>query len=162
MSEMIDVTPGSEPMRRRQKGKLRRAMKDLLLLLPNLFKLLLRLVKDVRVSRTDKIILGGTILYVITPLDFIPDMIPFIGQIDDSYLVAISLLRLLNRADDQIVAQHWDGEMNIKKLLNSIVDVATFFLPKSVRNALTAKIEVREPRQLRAISGGKDRKQPVA
>jgi uncharacterized membrane protein YkvA (DUF1232 family) len=131
-------------------------MKDLLLFLPNLLKLLVRLVRDPRVSRADKVILGGTILYVIAPLDFIPDMIPFIGQIDDSYLVAISLIRLLNRTDPSVVLGHWDGEINVKRLLDTIVEVATVFLPKSVRYALTAKIDVNEPRSLRAVRGAKE------
>lgn len=41
-----------------KRGALRRRMKDLLMLLPNLLKLLVRLVRDPRVSRADKVILG--------------------------------------------------------------------------------------------------------
>lgn len=125
------------------------------MLLPNFLKLLVRLVRDPRVSRADKVILGGTILYVIAPLDFIPDMIPFIGQVDDTYLVAISLIRLLTRTDATVVLDHWDGELNIKRLLDSIVEIATVFLPKSVKYALTAKIDVNEPRSLRRVRGAK-------
>ncbi|MBI4482708.1 MAG: DUF1232 domain-containing protein, partial [Acidobacteria bacterium] len=84
-------------------------MKRLLLLLPNLLKLLYRLLKDPRVSREDKIILGATVAYVVTPLDFVPDFIPFFGQVDDAYLVALALLRLLNRTDEAILREHWDG-----------------------------------------------------
>lgn len=151
MPNVTETAESSEP--RKERGAMRLRMKDLLLLLPNLLKLMLRLVRDPRVSRTDKVILGGTILYVIAPLDFIPDMIPFIGQIDDSFLVAISLVRLLTRADAQVVLDHWDGEMNIKRLLDSIIEVSSYFLPKPVRYALTAKIEVNEPRSLRRVRG---------
>lgn len=136
---------------RKERGGLRRRMKDLLLLLPNLLKLLYRLMRDIRVSRADKVILAGTILYVIAPLDFIPDMIPFIGQIDDSYLVAISLLRLMSRTDARIVEEHWDGEINIKRLVDSIIEISSAFLPKSMRYALTARIDVNSPRSLRAV-----------
>ncbi len=141
-----DVTPS-----RKERGRLRKRMKDLLLLLPNLLRLMVRLVRDSRVSRADKVILGGTILYVIAPLDFIPDMIPFIGQIDDSYLVAISLLRLLTRADPKILAQHWTGGIDVKQLVDSIVELSSTFLPKPIRYALTAKIDVNEPRSLRKV-----------
>jgi uncharacterized membrane protein YkvA (DUF1232 family) len=143
---------------RRERGRLRRRMKDLLLLLPNLVKLVARLVRDPRVSRTDKIILGSTILYVITPLDFLPDMIPFLGQVDDTYLVAISLLRILNRADAQVVADHWRGEIDVKRLVTTIVETATFFLPKPIRAALTARMEIREPRALRVVGGAGEKK----
>jgi len=140
---------------RNERGRLRKRMKDLLMLLPNLVKLLVRLVRDPRVSRADKVILGGTILYVIAPLDFIPDMIPFIGQVDDTYLVAISLIRLLTRTDASIVDTHWDGQIDIKRLLDSIIEVASAFLPKAVRFALTSKIDVNEPRSLRRVRGAK-------
>jgi uncharacterized membrane protein YkvA (DUF1232 family) len=153
---MPDVTARTDSSpSRKKRGALRRRMKDLLLLLPNLLKLLVRLVRDPRVSRADKVILGGTILYVIAPLDFIPDMIPFIGQIDDIYLVAISLLRIMSRTDASIIAEHWDGEINIKRLVDSIIDVATVFLPKRVRYALTGQIDVNEPRSLRKVRPAK-------
>lgn len=144
---------GAAPKRVRR-GRLRRAMKDLLLLLPNLVKLLVRLVRDPRVSRADKFILGGTIMYVIAPVDFIPDLIPFVGQVDDTYLVALALLRLLHRADPAIVEGHWDGSLDLKRLLSSIVDVASHFLPGPIRTALVERIEIREPRNLRMIRGG--------
>ncbi len=123
--------------------------------LPNLLKLLVRLVRDPRVSRADKVILGGTILYVIAPLDFIPDMIPFIGQVDDSYLVAISLLRLMSRTDPTVFLELWDGEMNIKRLVDSLIELTSVFLPKSIRYALTASIDVNEPRSLRRVRSAK-------
>lgn len=153
---MANVTATTDqPPSRRERGTLRKRMKDLLLLLPNLLKLLVRLVRDPRVSRADKVILGGTILYVIAPLDFIPDMIPFIGQIDDTYLVAVSLLRLLNRTDAKIVAEHWTGGIDVKRLVDSIIEVTTVFLPKPIRYALTARIDVNEPRSLRRVRGAK-------
>jgi uncharacterized membrane protein YkvA (DUF1232 family) len=155
------VTTEKAPSRT-ERSRLRMRMKDLLLLLPNLFTLMMRLVRDPRVSRADKVILGGTILYVIAPLDFIPDMIPFIGQVDDTYLVAISLMRLLTRADARVVAEHWKNDIDVKRLLDSIIEVASFFLPKPIRYALTAKIDVNEPRSLRMVRGAKDGKQEAA
>ena len=154
----IDATShdGRSESKRATKGRLRRTMKDLLLLLPNLLKLLVRLVRDPRVSRADKFILGGTILYVIVPVDFIPDLIPFVGQVDDTYLVALALIRLVNRADPGVVEKHWDGGVDLKGVLSSIVDVAVHFLPKPIRVALVERIEIREPRSLRMIRGGKD------
>lgn len=154
----IDATAhdGRSESKSATKGRLRRTMKDLLLLLPNLLKLLVRLVRDPRVSRADKFILGGTILYVIVPVDFIPDLIPFVGQVDDTYLVALALIRLVNRADPGVVERHWDGGVDLKGVLSSIVDVAVHFLPKPIRMALVERIEIREPRSLRMIRGGKD------
>lgn len=119
----------------------KKKMKELLLFIPNLLGLLVGLLRDERVSQADKAILAGIIMYVIVPLDIIPDFIPFIGQVDDSYLLAISILRLLNRADHRVVMDHWKGKNDIKELVNSIAKVAEFFLPKPVKNVLRGRIE---------------------
>ncbi|MEK6304491.1 MAG: YkvA family protein [Acidobacteriota bacterium] len=125
---------------RERKAK-RAKMRELLLFVPNLLGLLLGLLKDARVSKSDKAILAGIIMYVIVPLDIIPDFIPFIGQVDDAYLLAISILRLLNRADRRVVMDHWRGGTDIKELVDSISKIAEFFLPDRVKNVLRGKIE---------------------
>jgi uncharacterized membrane protein YkvA (DUF1232 family) len=119
----------------------RAKMRELLLFIPNLLGLLLGLLKDARVSKSDKAILAGIIMYVIVPLDIIPDFIPFIGQVDDAYLLAISILRLLNRADRRVVMDHWRGGTDIKELVDSVSKIAEFFLPSRVKNVLRGKIE---------------------
>lgn len=119
----------------------RKKMRELLLFIPNLVGLLIGLLRDERVSQADKAILAGVIMYVIIPLDIIPDFIPFIGQVDDAYLLAISILRLLNRADRTVVMDHWKGQPDIKELVDSIVRIAEFFLPKPVKNVLRGRIE---------------------
>ena len=121
--------------------KMRKKMRELLLFIPNLLGLLIGLLRDERVSQADKAILAGIVMYVIVPLDVIPDFIPFIGQIDDSYLLAISILRLLNRADRRVIMDHWKGERDIKELVASIAKIAEFFLPKPVKNVLRGRIE---------------------
>ena len=136
-----------------ERRKMKSLMRDLLLFIPNLLRLLFALLRDPRVSSADKAILAGTIIYVIAPIDVIPDFIPFIGQIDDSYLVAISLLRLLNRASRTVVLDHWKGEYDIKEIVTSISRVAQYFLPKRMKKVLEGRIEaasrlsaVHEPR----------------
>lgn len=155
------VTTGTDnqpkKIARRERRGLKTKMKELLLMLPRMLKLLGRMISDPRVSRTDKIILAGTIVYVIVPLDFIPDMLPFIGQVDDSYLVAISILRMLNRANADIVSEHWDGDTDVKRLASSVANVATFFLPGPVKNLLTARVEIKEPKALRIVGRDKNK-----
>lgn len=124
-----------------EQRKMKRKMRELLLFIPNLVGLLIGLLRDERVSQTDKAILAGIIMYVIVPLDIIPDFIPFIGQVDDSYLLAISILRLFNRADRRVVMDHWNGQRDIKELVDSIARIAEFFLPNPIKNVLRGRIE---------------------
>jgi uncharacterized membrane protein YkvA (DUF1232 family) len=117
-------------------------MRNLLMFLPNMIGLCGRLLTDRRVPRAEKALFAGAIVYAIMPFDFIPDMIPFVGQIDDAYLIALTLLRLLSRADAGIVRQHWRGGGDVVQLAEAMADVAPLLLPKRVRRVLSSKIEV--------------------
>jgi uncharacterized membrane protein YkvA (DUF1232 family) len=123
----------------RNRGRMRGLMREALLFLPNLLKLAYRLSRDPRVSATDKVVLAATIVYVISPLDFVADFIPFFGQVDDIYLLAVSLLRLLHRTDAETLREHWDGDGDIQRMLNRIISLATFFLPGKVRGLLVGR-----------------------
>ncbi|HEY8541190.1 MAG TPA: YkvA family protein [Pseudothermotoga sp.] len=45
--------------------------------------------RDKRVPRRSKILIGIAIGYVLSPVDLIPDFIPFLGQIDDLLIVPL-------------------------------------------------------------------------
>lgn len=124
-----------------ERRKMKSKMRELLLFVPNLLRLLFALLKDPRVSSADKAIIAGVIMYVIVPIDVIPDFIPFIGQVDDAYLLAIGFLRLLNRAEYKVIMDHWKGEVDIKELVTNISRIAEYFLPKRVKNVLRGRIE---------------------
>src|SRR5215813_668681 len=124
-----------------EKRKKLKKLRELLLFIPNLLRLLYDLLRDPRISQADKAILAGVIMYVIVPIDVIPDFIPFVGMVDDSYLIAISLLRLLNRADRQVVLDHWRGRIDIKQLVDNIANITAYFMPERMRNALHGRIE---------------------
>ncbi|MDX6709630.1 MAG: hypothetical protein QOH96_646, partial [Blastocatellia bacterium] len=72
-----------------------------------------------------------------------PDFIPFIGQVDDVYLISLTLLRLVNRTDAAIVREHWRGAGDVIPLLESVGNMAPMFLPKSVRRVLEAQVEMK-------------------
>lgn len=124
--------------RKRARGVLREA----LWLIPNLLKLLYRLFKDKRVPTTEKALLLGAIIYVISPLDLIPDVIPFIGEVDDLYLVALTVIRLLNYAPASVIREHWDGSGDIAGVVDKIVRAAQYVLPKRVQRILLGRVEI--------------------
>lgn len=113
-----------------------------MMLIPNFLKLLFRLFKDSRVPMAEKAMLIGTMIYVISPLDLIPDVIPFIGQVDDLYLVALVLLRLLARTDDDVIREHWEGRGDLTSVVDKIVRAAQYVLPKRVQRILLGRVEI--------------------
>jgi uncharacterized membrane protein YkvA (DUF1232 family) len=129
-------------LKRREKSELKSRMHGFLTFLPNMVMLLGRLLKDARVPTAEKALFVAAIVYVISPLDFIPDVLPFIGQVDDMYVVALTLLRLLNRSDASVVREHWSGGGDIVALADSIANIAPKFLPKRVSRVLTSRVEL--------------------
>jgi uncharacterized membrane protein YkvA (DUF1232 family) len=121
--------------------ELKRRMKNLLMFLPNMVALCGRLLIDKRVPITEKALFAGAIIYALMPLDFIPDMLPFIGQVDDAYLISLTLLRLIGRTDDRIVREHWRGGGDVVQLAEAIAGLAPRLLPERVRRVLSARVE---------------------
>jgi uncharacterized membrane protein YkvA (DUF1232 family) len=117
-------------------------MKNLLLFVPNTMLLCGRLMTDPRVPRTERALVAGAIVYALIPFDLIPDMIPFIGQVDDAYLIALTLLRLMDRTDEKVLREHWNGGGDIVQLVEATALLAGKLLPKRIRRVLTSRVEV--------------------
>lgn len=126
----------------------KRRMKNLLMFLPNMVALCGRLLMDGRVPVTEKALFAGAIIYALMPLDFIPDILPFVGQVDDAYLISLTLLRLISRTDDRVVREHWRGGGDVVQLSEAIAGLAPRLLPKRIRKVLSARVE--------AVPGGLD------
>ena len=131
----------SRKQKKQDKLQIKSRMRNLLMFLPNMVKLMGRLLSDKRVPTTDKALFAAAIVYVIMPLDLLPDVFPFIGQIDDVYLVSLTLLRLINRTDVGVVRQHWSGGGDIVALADSIAKLAPAFLPRRVTRVLDAEVK---------------------
>src|SRR6184192_3402998 len=122
------------------KAQLKSRMKNLLMFLPNMVVLCARLMVDSRVPRVERALFAAAIIYAIIPFDFIPDMIPFVGQIDDLFLISLTLLRLIDRTDDVIVREHWRGGGDIVQLAESAATIAPLLMPKRIARVLLAKV----------------------
>lgn len=119
----------------------RRRIKNLLLFIPNMLLLCARLLTDARVPTTERALVAGAIIYAIIPFDLIPDMIPFVGQIDDAYLIALTLLRLMEHTDPKVVREHWSGGGDVVEFIGAAAMLAGRFLPKPIKRVLTARVE---------------------
>ena len=84
-------------------------MKDLLLVLPRLARMIGSLLGDREVPLSAKVALGAVALYLASPIDLIPDFIPFIGYLDDLLLAAIVVDGLLNHVDRSLLLKYWPG-----------------------------------------------------
>jgi uncharacterized membrane protein YkvA (DUF1232 family) len=82
---------------------------DLLRLLPDVVRLLKRLATDPQLPRRIRIVVGGLLLFLASPIDLIPDFIPVLGYADDVIITALVLRWVTRTAGAQALAAHWPG-----------------------------------------------------
>lgn len=116
--------------------QLRGLARDLTLLLPNIVKLLGRLIKDPRVPRRSKLLVGGMLTYLASPVDFIPDFVPGLGLADDVILSVYAVNHLLEKAGEEVVLEHWDGPADLLGLVRGVLDSVGQLVPASARRWL--------------------------
>lgn len=105
-------------------------VKDAVLMMPNIVKLVGRLLKDPRVPRRAKITLGLAVAYVMSPIDLIPEVIPVVGWADDVILMMFAIDSLIDRAGSEIVEEHWDGPGDLLGLVRDVVAISRNIVPK--------------------------------
>ena len=108
----------------------RQLIADAALMLPNLAKLVARLMVDPRVPRRSKIVLGFAADYVASPIDLIPDFVPVLGWADDVLLMMYALDSLIDRAGPKVVEEHWDGPGDLLALIRDVMGMARNLIPR--------------------------------
>jgi uncharacterized membrane protein YkvA (DUF1232 family) len=105
---------------------------------PAYLRLLGGLLTDRRVNMLDKLLVAGAIAYIVMPIDVIPDFVPFLGEVDDLYLLIFALQRLISNAGRNVLYAHWTGAVEDLKDLNlqAALSAAAFFLPRRIRRRL--------------------------
>jgi len=79
---------------------------QLILHLPNFIKLFLRLMKDPRVTPVPKLLPLAILVYLVMPIDLLPDFIPGLGQIDDAVVIFLGLRFFLRLCPHDVVQEH--------------------------------------------------------
>lgn len=104
-----------------------------ILLAPDLFVLLARLMLDKRVSVPSKAIAGVAVAYFIAPIDFIPEvLVGGFGLLDDVILAVYALRRILVDVDETIVREHWNGEEDLLGVITKVIESADDLVGKKI------------------------------
>ncbi len=111
-------------------------VREAIWLLPNVAKLLGRIVRDRRVPVRSKAFAAATLIYVISPIDLIPDFIIGFGKLDDLILSAVAIQHLIESAGPEIVAEHWDGSEQSLDFLLTAAEMGAEVIPKPLRKML--------------------------
>ena len=87
--------------------------KDLATVLPACVTTARRLRKDPRVPRRVKIAVGFAGLWVLSPIDLIPEFLPVIGPLDDIVVVALALRYAARHIPPEALIDAWPAERRI-------------------------------------------------
>jgi uncharacterized membrane protein YkvA (DUF1232 family) len=85
---------------------LKRDLVPIIKRIPAYTKLISALLRDPRISKTQKATLGAGLAYLASPVDFIPGVVPVLGQLDDLLATLIALNSALSHAPREVVEPH--------------------------------------------------------
>jgi uncharacterized membrane protein YkvA (DUF1232 family) len=111
----------------------------LLRALPDLARLLTRLVADPTLPRTAKAALAAAILYLASPLDLLPDVVPIVGYLDDALFIAVVVDGILNWVDRRLVLRYWPGTPESLERVARAARLLASWVPRRVKARIFAR-----------------------
>jgi uncharacterized membrane protein YkvA (DUF1232 family) len=87
------------------------------MIIPDIAALLWRLFRDKRVDMKTKLLVGGVIAYLASPIDILPDFIPLVGKIDDVAIVFFAMNKIINDIPREVLLANWTGKEDIVKII---------------------------------------------
>lgn len=83
------------------------------MIVPDVIAMLCRMFRDKRVNLQTKVMIGGAIAYLASPIDILPDFIPFVGKIDDVAIAFFVMNKLINEVPEDVILENWNGREDI-------------------------------------------------
>jgi len=84
-------------------------LRDALRLLPDIVRLVRRLVADREIPRGTRWLVWFLLGYLVFPIDIVPDFIPVLGYADDAVITSLVLRHVIRKAGLAKVDEHWPG-----------------------------------------------------
>ena len=108
----------------------------LLRALPALAVTIARLMRDPTVPKTAKLALAAAVVYLASPLDLLPDVVPLLGWVDDVMVGALVLDGVLGFVDRRLVLRYWPGSVRSLDALARVARTLTAWVPPRVKSRL--------------------------
>jgi uncharacterized membrane protein YkvA (DUF1232 family) len=116
-----------------QKGAAAGKATELLLLVPDIFILLWRLLNDARVGGKNKVLLGSAVAYYVFPFDLVPEaFLGPIGYLDDLVFGVIVLNKMISEVEPEILREHWSGKEDLLESIRRVMGAADDLVSKDV------------------------------
>ena len=80
-----------------------------------------------------KLALGAAALYLLSPLDLIPDVIPGLGFVDDVLVAAFVVDAILRVVDRRVVLRYWPGGPKSLDRLARVARMLAGWVPRRLK-----------------------------
>ncbi len=97
------------------------SIKEVLRLVPDVLRLLRSVINDRTAPLDVRLVIGGLLLWIISPIDLIPEFIPVIGPIDDVVVAVLALRYIRRRLGSQDLRGRWVGSEDGFALLARVI-----------------------------------------
>jgi uncharacterized membrane protein YkvA (DUF1232 family) len=94
------------------------------------------LAEDQRIPLRNRLVLGGLVAYLMTPVDIIPDFIPILGWLDDAFVTLVVLDYVFNSADTEMILEHYPWDKQNFRKVKSYVERLSWLVPPRVKRLL--------------------------
>lgn len=141
------VNKNIEDWKKKSRGTPYEKMVGYLLFLPDLFYLMLKMLFDKDVPTENKGALVAGLVYVMSPIDLIPDYIPIAGWIDDLVVSILALNKYMDIEDPvtrRKIEEYWLNDEDFFKTFKHLLDMADEaieFLPKKFLKLFKGMLE---------------------
>lgn len=92
-------------------------VRDLAAFIPDCVTTVRRLRRDSRVPRRAKVVVVLAGLYVLSPIDLVPEFLPVIGPLDDVVVVALALRYAGRQVPRDVLLAAWPGDTRLMERL---------------------------------------------
>ena len=121
----------------RRNQKLGKPVVEALLLVPDVFVLLVRLMLDKQVPADARALIGGAIAYFVLPLDLFPEAaVGGVGYLDDLVLASAVLSQALGGELEPYAKKYWNGEQELRQVLHDVSKSAGALLGRDLYGRL--------------------------
>ena len=81
----------------------------------NLIRLIWKLILDRRISIFPKLIIPAVLIYFLSPIDLVPDILPVLGHLDDILIILPALIAFFLMIPKNIISEHTQNIKSSKK-----------------------------------------------
>jgi uncharacterized membrane protein YkvA (DUF1232 family) len=92
-------------------------LRDLARFIPDCVTTIRRLRRDPRVPRRAKVVVALAGLWLLSPIDLLPEFLPVFGPLDDVLVVALALRYAARQVPREVLVAAWPGEPRLLERL---------------------------------------------